>query len=252
MNLQEKLDELRNNILRDKSDLIAGDTDSLWSDESLLRYIKQGERRFARQVMCIRDSTSAQVTRVTLKTGVQNYPLHPAVFAVISATYNTDTFDLARSGHGILMQSVPPEFLAFDPSSEYNVAPGRPQAYFTDETLVYAASGVVTLSVYPLPAADQNGLYINLRVLRLPLTDYTLDKLEEESEIPEDYELDPLQWAAYLATANHDGDAGTSTGSAKYKAAFELSVANAIRETKRRIFANMNFRFGLGGFSWTR
>lgn len=252
MNIGEKLSELRNNILRDRSDLIAGDDDSLWSDETLLRYIKDGERRFVRQTLMIRDSTTAQVCQVKLKLGVQNYPLHQSVLGVLSARYNTDQFDLARSGHGIISQIVPPEFLSFDPSVAYQVQPGRPSAFNTDETLVFAGAGRVTFSIYPLPSAAEDGLMVNLRVLRLPLNSYTLDDLDVESEIPEDYELEPLQWAAYRAVANHDGDAGSSRDAEKYKAAFLEAVANAQKETKRKLFASMNFRFGMSGFTWER
>lgn len=252
MKIGEKLDELRNNILRDTSDIIAGDDDALWSDETLLRYIKQGERRFARQTLCIRDSTTAQVTQVVLKTGVQNYPLHTAVVGVLSARYDTDQFDIARSGHGIINQVQPPEYLTFDPSTTYNVPPGRPNAFYTDETLVFALGQRITLAVHPVPGADQEGKKLYLRVMRTPLTDYILDKLEEESEIPEDYELDPLQWAAHLATANHDGDAGSSMKSQKHADAFNMRVAECVRETKRKMFSNITQRFGMGGFSWTR
>jgi hypothetical protein len=252
VNVGDKLSELRFNILRDRSDIIAGDTDSLWSDETLLRYIKLGERRFARQVMCLRDSTTAQVTQVKLKNGVQDYPLHASVFAVLSARYDTDTFDIQRSGHGILKQAISPDFLSFDPSIQYNNPPGRPIAYNTDETLVYAGAGRVTLSIFPLPTLDQDGKFLYLRVLRVPLTLYDTDHLADESEIPEDYELDPLQWAAYLAVSTHDGDADSPPDADKHKKAFEESVTNAVRETKRKLFSNMNFRFGMSGFAWTR
>lgn len=252
MKIQEKLDELRSNILRDTSDIIAGDTDSLWSDDSLLRYIKDGERRFARQTLLLRDATTPQVCQVKLKTGVQNYPLHEAVLSVLSARYNTDQFDLSRSGHGILNQVVPPEFLSFDPSIAYQVAPGRPSAYNTDETLVYAQSARVTFSIYPLPSADENNNIVYLRVARLPLCKYTMSDLAVESEIPENYELDPLQWAAYRATANHDAEAGDAKASERHKAAFEAAVKAATKEIKRAMFANISHRFGMAGFSWER
>ena len=252
MKLGEKLTELRTNVLRDKSDRIAGDADSLWTDETLLRYIKHGERKFARQTLCIRDATTAAVTQVRLRTGVKTYPLHQAVISVLSARYDTDSFDLARSGHGILNQLQPPEFLTFDPSSAYTVPPGRPSAYYTDETLVYATGQRVTLSVYPEPGADQDGKTIYLRTLRVPLTVYSLDHLDDECEIPEDYELDPLSWAAYLAEKNHDADAGSPLKAEAHKDAFDAAVAAAVRETKRKLFAHAAHRFGMGGFSWTR
>lgn len=252
MKIGEKLNELRNNILRDTSDLTAGASDALWTDDTLLRYIKDGERRFARRTLLLRDSTTAACCQVTLQTGVQNYALHAAVLSVISARYDTDQFDLARSGHGILNQVVPPEFLSFDPSVAYQVAPGRPSAYNTDETLVYAAGNRVTFSIYPLPSATENNKIVNLRVARLPIGTYTSSDLLVESEIPEDYELDPLQWAAYRATANHDGDAGDARAAEKHKDAFDAAVRAATKETKRKMFANINQRFGMGGFTWER
>lgn len=252
MKIGEKLDELRNNILRDKSDLISGDDDHLWSDATLLRYIKNGERRFARQVLCIRDATTPEVCKVKLKEGVRQYPLHESVLSVLSARYDTDTHLLARSGHSIVRDIAPPEFLSFDPATQYTAAPGRPSAFYTDETLVYARQGRVTLSVYPDPGADQEGLFLFLRVVRLPLAKYTLDDLELESEIPEDYELDPLQWAAHLATSNNDGEAGSARRSSAFAASFDRAVGEAKRETKRKIFAEMGFGFGRNGFSWAR
>lgn len=252
MNLGEKLDELRNNVLRDTSHLIAGDDDSLWSDETLLRYIKQGERKFARQTLCIRDATSARTCQLKLKAGQRMYPLDPAIIGVLSARYDTDMFDLARSGHAILTNITPPDFLTFDPSAMYTVPPGRPSAYYTDETLVYAMGTRVTFSIFPDPGTDQDGKIVNLRVVRTPFTEYTLENIEAESEIPEDYELVPLQWAAHLATKNHDGDAGSSVQADKFKASYDDEIVNAMREIKRKLFANMVFRFGANAFSWVR
>lgn len=252
MNLGEKLDELRKNILHDRSDLIAGDDDRLWSDATLLRYIKQGERRFARKTLCLRDSSTAAVTQVKLKSGVKTYALHPSVICMLSARYDTDDFDLQRAGHAIIAQVVPPEFLSFDPASNYTLPPGRPSAVYTDETLVYAGQGRVTLTLYPAPGADQDGKTVYLRVCRLPLTDYTPSSLQAEGELHEDFELDPLQWAAYLATSNHDGDAGSSVKSREHRAAFDQAVKDASKDIRDKIRVQISHRFGMGGFSYTR
>ena len=252
MNLDDQLSELRFNILRDRSDIIAGDTDSLWSDETLVRYIKDAERRFARQSLILRDSTTASVVQIKLKTGVQDYPLHPSVLAVLSAKWKDDAFDLQRSGHALIKQANPPEFLSFDPSAPTSVSPGRPLAYFTDETVVYAHSGRVVLSVYPAPSSVENDTIVYMRVIRLPVVRYSMDDLDRESELPEDYQLDVLEWAAYRAQRGFDSDAGAPTSAEAHKAAFDLAVQNAIKETKRKMFSNIPFRYGVNGFSWTR
>lgn len=252
MNLGEQLQELRNNVLRDRSDIIAGDTDSLWSDETLLRYIKDAERRFARHTMLLRDSTTPEVVQIKLKTGVVTYPTHKSVISVLSARYDTNQQDIQRSGHAILSGAGAPEFLTFDPTSPYTVSPGAPLAYYTDETLVFARQGAVAVSVYPAPSATENNKTLHLRVIRLPTTDYDISCLDRESEIPEDYQLDVLEWAAHRAQRGFDADAGAPTSADAHKKAFDEAVEKAIREMKRKMFGNTGLRYGGNGFSWTR
>jgi hypothetical protein len=257
MTLDDQLDELRFNILRDRSDLIAGDTDSLWSDETLLRYIGDAERRFARRSLILRDSTTPEVTQIKLKSGIPTYPVHPSLLSVISARY-TDTsgtpYDLQRSGHSIITQQSPIENLIFDPADPYTsqLPPGPPLAYFTDETLVYQRNSRMTLSVYPLPSPTEDGMLLYLRTIRLPMTKYRLDCLERESELPEDYQLDALEWAAYRAQRTFDGDAGAPTSADAHAKAFEEAVAAATREAKRKMFAETTLAYGANGFTWTR
>jgi len=257
MNLGDQLDELRDNILRDTSDLIGGPQDDLWSDATLLRYIEDAERRFARQTLIIRDATTPACTQVVLQTGVSMYPLHPSVLAVISANYTPaggQQYDLYRSGHALVAQTVPLEALQFDPTNPYSSAlpPGAPLAYFTDETLVYAQQSRVTLTVYPAPSDTQNGTIVPMRVIRLPMCGYGQKDLGRESEIPKDYQLDVLEWAAYRAQRNWDGDGGAPTSAAQHKQAFDDAVTQAEKETKRKMFANTAIRYGANGFSWTR
>jgi hypothetical protein len=252
MQLQDQLDELRINILRDRSDLIAGDTDSFWTDDTLLRYIGDAERRFARRTLILRDSTTPEVVQFKLKNGVTTYPLHASIIAVLSAKYDTDVFDLQRSGHGLILQYTPPEFLSYDPTVSYTVAPGRPIAFYTDETLLFARQAKVTFSVYPPPGTDQDGKTIALRTIRMPLSRYTQDDLANESELPEDYQLDALEWAAYRALRGFDADAGAPTSAEAHKQAFEDAVAKATSEAKLKMFANLTVKYGSNGFGYVR
>lgn len=254
MNLRDKLAELRNNILRDRSALIAGPRDTLWDDETLLRYIKDAERRFARQALVIKDATTAQYTQIKLKTGVSTYALNSLVLGILSARYDTDTVDLARSGHSILYQNLPADYLTFDPSTAGILSPRRPIAYYTDETLVYANGNAVTLTVYPAPSATENGKTINLRVFRLPNTTYTVAALKKDEcgEIPEDYELDVLEWAAYRAQRNYDADGASLTTAESHKERFDAAVKEALKETRRKLFVPIRVQYGSNGFSYTR
>lgn len=254
MNLADQLNELRSNILRDKSDLITGDADQLWSDETLVRYIKDAERRFTRRTLMIRDGTTSLVTQVALVNGTTTYSLHESVLGVLSARYDTDTYDLKRSGHALVNAVNPPEFLSFDPASPYTVAPGRPLAFYTDETLVSGGQNRVSFSVYPAPSADQTGKKITLRVVRMPTTGYSLEPqdLARESQIPEDYQLDVLEWAAYRAMRGYDDDVGAAVPAQAHKDAFDEAVMRASLEMKRKTMTATGIRYGGNGFSWVR
>jgi len=250
--LGDQLDELRKNILRDRSNLFAGDDDRLWDDNSLLRYIKDGERKFSRETLCLRDSTTPECTQIKLRTGIATYPLHPSVISVLSARFDVDTGDLQRAGHSIVAQNTPPEWFNFDPMSVLTLQPGRPIAYYTDETLVYARSSRVTLTVYPAPSSTENGLTLYLRTIRVPMTVYSVDTLDNESEVPEDYQLDCLEWAAYRALRHFDADAGAPTPSQHHKDAYDEAVKKAVKQLKQSMFAQIGMRYGTNGLSYVR
>jgi hypothetical protein len=252
MNLGQQLTELRFNILRDRSDIIAGDSDSLWTDETLLMYIKDAERRFARQSMILRDGDTSAITLVKLEANVSNYPLDKSIIAVISSRYQLDSYDLPRAGHSLLYQLNAPEFLNWNDALQAQYPPGKPIAYYTDETLVYAGSNRVTLSIFPVPSATENGNTVKMRVIRVPTTCYDRDHLDVESQLPEDYQLSALRWAAYLAQSTFDADAGAPTSAADHKKAFDEAVKDAVKERKRMMFASEQIKYGMNGFRWTR
>lgn len=250
MSLEELLDELRNGILRDQGDLVSGDTDQLWSDLRLIRYINEAERRMAREALLIRDGYTPEVTQIPLVTGQRFYALHPSVIAVISARYQTDTADLARAGHSVLGTYRMPDTLFFDPSYLNTINPGKVLAYDTDEGLVQNDAGNVQtmlLRVYPAPDATHLGI-IRLRVVRMPLN--KLRNLNDIPEIPEDHHIDMLDWAAYLALRIVDLDQGAPDRAAEFRQSFEAHVLEAKKIAQRKLFTPLQWGFGRNGFSW--
>lgn len=254
MNLEDLLTELRENILYDRSDRIAGTSDYLWSDETLVRYINEAHVRFARDGLVIRDNTTPSVTQVTLATGVTQYKLDDSVLAIISARLTGDTGDLVRTGHSMLDSFVPPDSYFFDPNSIGQLAPGKPVAFTTDETIAYDSRSTSVNStvfrVYPTPSAAYNGQIINLRVVRLPLNKFTINNLKATPEIPEMHHMEMLDWAASLALRVVDADAGNKKRSDDFAATFELNVMRAKKAVMRKLFTPQGFGFGRNGFSW--
>jgi hypothetical protein len=104
--------------------------------------------------------------------------------------------------------------------------------------------------VHPAPGADEDGTVLHLRVVRLPLCGYSVDKLQRESELPEDYHLDVLSWAAYRALRGFDADTGAPTSADAHKLAFEEAVRQAIRDTRRKLFTPVGVGYGRNGWAW--
>lgn len=254
MNLGELVQELRENILHDRSNRVAGASDYLWSDATLVRYIDEAQRRLAREGLVIRDGSTPEVTSLTLLNNVSEYALHPSVLAVISVKQDGDTADLARAGHAAFQTYRQPDPYFFDPSSLSTLAPGKPLAYSTDEYLRAdddGASGVVSLRVYPVPATGYLSP-LKLRVVRLPVERLSTRNLYAVPEVPEIHHLEMLDWAAYLALRIVDVDGGMPNRAMEFRASFEDTVRKARSAAMRKMFTPLQWGFGRNGFSWER
>jgi hypothetical protein len=250
MNLEALLSELRENVLRDDAELASGPNDKLWSDETLVRYINDAMQRFARKTLLLRDASTPEVIEVTLATGVSTYDLHESVLAVVSASYEDEQIDLGRVGRSLLTTMEPYDPPWFDPNDPAVMTPGKPRAFATDETLVVDTKGGVHMRVWPAPSATENGTTIFLKVARLPLVEFDVNKMTADCELHNMYVLDMLAWAAYRAFSNSDID-GHSTAADKYEARFEKAVGEVLKDNRRKMRAPIRWGFGQGGFSWS-
>lgn len=249
--LQDLLDELKKGILRDSSSILSGPEDSLWSDTSLVRYIDEAQMRLATIGLVLRDASTPAVTQVKLSAGKSDYTLHPSLLAIISAKYEGDDRDLVRTGHTALSAYQPPSgALTFNPDTA-DLPPGKPVAWASDEQLDMksGASGIMHLRIYPEPSADYTGT-VYLRTIRKPLNPLTLDNLEASPEVPEQYHLGMLDWAAYRALRNIDSDVGNVSESKSFREPFDDMVTQARRDTLRKLFAPTSWGFGRSGFTW--
>jgi hypothetical protein len=252
MKLSDLLSELRDNKLNDRHES-TGDDDRLWSDTTLVRYINEAQRRFARRSFVLRDATTPEVVNLTLVEGQSQYDLHPSILSVISAKVDGQQADLTRLGHSALGSYQNPCTMIWDTSSWPTWSPGSPLAYTTDEQLTYDDNGslaTVSLRIFPEPDADADGTLIKLRVVRMPLDELTTNNLSAVPEIPEDHHLEMLCWAAHLAFSIADEDAGNQVLADKNAAMFEQYVQDARKLVLRKLFAPTGWGFGKSGWSW--
>lgn len=254
MNLNDLVQELRTNILHDRSNRVAGADDQLWSTDTLVRYIDEAQRKLAREGLVIRDAVTPEVVTVALRAGVAEYALHSSVLAVISAKQTGDTADLARAGHSAFQTYRQPDSYFFDPSSLSTMQDGKPVAFSTDEGVRGdddGTAGVVTLRVYPAPTASYLQP-IKLRVIRLPLERLSARNLNAVPEVPEAHHLEMLDWAAYLALRVADVDAGMPARAMEFRTSFEIVVRAAKQAAMRKMFTPLQWGFGRNGFGWER
>lgn len=253
MTLEALLALLRGAILNDRTDRIGGTSDYLWTDETLVTYINEAQRRFAVKGLVLRDGRTDEVTKITLVEGQTSYSLHESVLAVLTAKVEGNEADLARVGHDALAAYRAPTDRWVDPTTFTGLNPGATLAFSTDETLnddSTSSFSQITLRIHPTPSADQAGDIIRLRVIRKPLEQLTTLALQASPEIPEDHHIEMLDWAAYLALRIVDDDAGAPKRAEDFRQTFEDHVKQARAQVMRKLFAPVGWGFGRGGFSW--
>lgn len=278
MTLAEMLEELRSNILHDRSDRIDGDDDRLWSDATLVRYLDQAQFRFARRTGCLR-AGSSDLTQITTVAYQDEYPLDPSIIALISAKFmgngawvngvytlnnppnpagtllrHPDKADLARAGHFQFEGYQVPDRYYFNPSELSRLLPGKPLAYATDDYTTSDANGsagVMNLRLYPQVSPDYAGCVIAFRALRVPSQHFTAQSLEVVSEVPEQYHFDLLDYAAYLALRVVDHELGDPERAQEFLETFEAKEKDARNEMIRKMFTPQAWGFGRNGYSYT-
>jgi len=229
--LEELLDELRRNLLRDVSDAVSVDqADLLWTDLSLVRYINEGYFRFCRRTHYLRDASTPEVCEVVLEEGVSEYPLHESVLKVLTASYGNLTLSVTSADEMLNVGDDSVGMQARMANNEHR-----------------SVSAVVpdfdrgTLKVVGTPGARDDGKTIYLRVSRLPLERLALDEPEREPEIPEHLQLDILEWAAFRALRNHDHDGENMRKASAHKTQFNEAVEYLLDEARDRHFVPAKF-----------
>lgn len=234
MNLRELLEELRGNILRDVSDAVQTDSDSyLLSDKSLVRYINDAQNKFASRTLCLRDETTPAVTEIILVAGQESYTLDPRVVSAFTARVPART-NLKRTTYAFL-SGTRGDFAQGAPSSLCWES-GSPSYFYTDRE-------TQKVGLYPAPDAAfvaANPTMV-LRVSRLPLEPLVAENLDAVPEIPEQYHLDMLEWAAYRALMNSDIEIEQMGKASARRRRFEDTVEELQRESKRLLMRELQF-----------
>jgi hypothetical protein len=212
--------------------------------------LRDAYRRFARQTLCILDNTTPDVTQVTLATGVDMYTLHPKIVTVLTARHQDDQQDLVQIQHSRAANNVNANTEDWDVASI--TTNGKPRSWSVDEGGDVDTDNAIQFRVVGVPDSTQDGKLVYLRTARKPLVDFSLEHLDQKIEIPEDWELDWIEFAAWRALRNWDLDAQDRQKADAHKARFEEAVKECRREMLRKHHKPVKWGFGGPGFTYTR
>ncbi len=227
MNLQEMLDYTAAQYLDDRTELVDGDPDQLWSDDFLVRQFNEAQRLLARASWCITEEGISPAGRITLATGKQVYDLHKSVLRVLMATPIDQAWPLNRTSDAVLRRPRPFDDSPFNIDTATSATEsGRPAMFSTD-------AGTRQMRIWRVPTATENGLVVNLKIARLPIVWLTQDNTDGVPEVPEDYHLKICEYAAGKALTLPNVDGSQKADGRQLIADFNTVCADARRDRQR-------------------
>lgn len=208
MTYGELIAKLREDVLDDNKEPY------IWSDDTLFRYIQEAEDDACKRGALIVDSTTPEVTQITLTEGVSLYLLHPTIQTVYSVNLN-----------GVFLEHYSPQ------SFEY-FFPDISTTTYRDTPRYFCIPEWTSIQVAPIPKEAGT---LNLRVSRTPLP----DKSEgDEMEIPASFQEYLKYGAAARCYNKQDTDAYNGRKAMEFEALFTtyfgepFSVKSAYRKKR--------------------
>lgn len=218
-----------NEFLDNKSALVEGDADSLWSDDLITRHLNEAQKILCRRAWVIIDEGHPTAGRIVLKTDTPVYALHKSVLRVYWARPDDQENPLTRHTETALMGATPITGELYDLNSTTGET-GRPLGFSTD-------AGTRRMRIFRTPSATENGLIVTLKVARLPVTYLTLDDTAAEPEVPDDYHLALIDYAAGRCLLQPNIDSQSKADGRELLSMFDEVVREARRD---RIRAEMD------------
>jgi len=248
MTLDEMLVYTASEFLDDRTDLVDGENDDLWSDDYLVRQFNEAARILCRRSWAIIEYGTVPAGSITLRTGVSVYPLHKSVLRVFDGTPTTQSAPLGRSEDINLRDTsvVTPypadTFNAVELGSAASLAGGS--ATLSGAPLAFASDAASrTLRVFPPPTVDQNGLKVVMKIARLPINELTLDDVSAEPEVPTEFHMALCHYAAGRALVLPNVDADQKVEGRRLLAEFDQVVREARQERQRAEASTYRWNF---------
>lgn len=199
--------------LADDEDL-GHESDMLWKDEEVLRYINRAQREACLRAKLIKDNTTTAVTQISVVAGTSIYDLHASIIRI-------DDIYLSSTGKS-LSKVDRSEVKRLDP--RWRSASGT-------VTVWMEHWGIKKIEIYKIPTATDT-LYLD--VVRLPITPVTAlsTTLEIQDEFL-DQLVDGVAWYAFL---KKDSQTLNLEASKRHHDLFSLSFGPPVKARSELVF----------------
>lgn len=234
MTLYDLVKHLRESILDDTGghniswDSISESDDNVallrWTNEELTRFINEAEKQACRSALLLKKASSD--FDITVVADQAEYEVNPKVINIKNIYLDSNGRELER---------VEVEDLVSIP--KWRTVVGTPDRYIVDYNLN-------SIRLYPTPEENDT---LNLIAYTLPSEDMVWESADIDSpEIKEQFQLDMLYYAAYLAYLKEDANALDPQRAEKFKLLFdsEFSNTNAYIDVRRERTRNRQIRYG--------
>jgi hypothetical protein len=236
VNLQDLLTYVGDDVLKDRTDLISGDPDELWSDRFIVSCLNEAQRILARRAWILIDVGNATAGQITLVENQDTYDLHKSVLRVYEAIPTDTSIPLGRTTHSAIGYHNADAADFFDANAAFSSTPARPGAFATD-------AAFRKLQLNRKPDAASAGLILNLKVARLPITPLALSELAGIPEVPEEYHQWLGDYAAGCCLSMPRADADMKVVGRAMKQEFFARVGEAKQDRQRAEAAPGDFAF---------
>lgn len=241
MKTSELIRHVAKDMLDDRKNLISGETDELFSDALIARYLAEGEQILCRRAWVLEDAGVSCATRIQLVEGKTDYPLDKSVLFVKSVRLSGSDIDLTRVGYqdnrlrGAVVSGSPADF--WDVNSAYVENAGRPTRFSTD-------MGTRVIRVRQKPDADAALLKLHLVVVRMPINLISMAVPDGRPEVPEEFDLALATYAAGKCLSRPTVESELRSLGRQWLKEFDDRVNEAKRDRQRLQQSHPQHRFG--------
>jgi len=200
-----------------------------WSNEELTSFISEAEKLACRASFLIKKSEVA--FNINVVAGTSEYSLNSKIIRIKDAT-------LASTGKSL----SPIEYEDLANVISWRTREGTPFNYVIDES-------DKTVRLYPVPVIDDT---ISLIYYRLPLVTYSWEDVSADIEIPEEYQIEMLDYAAHLAYLKDEANTFDPTRAEYYRQRFATNFSNTSVYGELRRKRSRGRAVGYGGIPQAR